>query len=314
MITLSEAISLYIEHKQALGYRYRAEGAILKSFCKSLGEGPITAIEAKAVHNFINGQGPVTENNLKKYKVLSGFYKFVLTRGFVKVSPLPSSIPQKTIPDFVPYIYSREEIKKLIANVHIVCTSRMSIEENILRTLLLLLYGSGLRIGEALALLNRDVDILQECLFIRETKFFKSRFVPMGKDLTDILSEYIEKRHNYYSSSANAPFFYFKNGLPLSQSAVRNFFRRLRSSAGIKRDGDSRHQPRIHDIRHTAAVHRLIAWYRNGLDVQDFLPKLATYLGHVEISSTQKYITLTHELLRQASNRFENYAMGGVAS
>ncbi|MBU1170012.1 MAG: tyrosine-type recombinase/integrase [Proteobacteria bacterium] len=310
---LSEAISMYIGYKRAMGYRYMAEETILKSFYKNLGEGSMEAVETERVQNFIISQGPITENNLKKYRVISCFYKFYLSRGLAEVSPVPTSAPQKTIPDFVPYIYSLEELKRMIENVPNVCTYRTAIGEDVLKALLLSLYGAGLRIGEALALSHSDVDLFQACLFIRETKFFKSRLVPIGKDLTGILIEYAEKRHKSYSSAPNAPFFSFRNGSPVSQSALRSSFRRLRSAAGVYRDGPPRHQPRIHDFRHTAAVHRLIAWYQNGSDIQDLLPKLATYLGHVDLSSTQHYLTLTQELLRQASQRFEKYAMGGMS-
>jgi integrase len=76
------------------------------------------------------------------------------------------------------------------------------------------------------------------------------------------------------------------------------------------REGGPRRQPRLHDLRHTAAVHRLIAWYRSGEDLQQLLPKLSIYLGHVSLSGTQRYLTLTPELLQQASQRFEHYAIG----
>jgi integrase/recombinase XerD len=108
-----------------------------------------------------------------------------------------------------------------------------------------------------------------------------------------------------------APLFCFVDGSPLSQSAAQSAFRRLRSYAGVEREGGPRRQPRLHDLRHTAAVHRLVAWYRNGADLQQLLPKLATYLGHVNLSATQRYLTMTPDLLREASLRFERYAMGG---
>ena len=82
----------------------------------------------------------------------------------------------------------------------------------------------------------------------------------------------------------------------------------LRQHAGVSREGDARNQPRLHDLRHTAAQHRLIAWYRSGCDVQRLLPQLATYLGHVDLSSTQYYLTITPELLSEANQRFARYA------
>jgi integrase/recombinase XerD len=93
---------------------------------------------------------------------------------------------------------------------------------------------------------------------------------------------------------------------------VNKLFCRLRRCAKIQRESSARYQPRIHDIRHSAAVHRVIAWYRAGADVQRLLPQLATYLGHVDIAGTQRYLTMTAELLDEASLRFERYAQPGV--
>jgi integrase/recombinase XerD len=307
---LSEVVSQYISHKRALGHRFRTEEAVLRSFCKAVGNGPMATIEAEAVLIFLNGNGPATEYSVKKYRVLSGLYRFALARGLVKVSSLPRAIQKPKAPAFVPYIYSHEELERLLHSVPTVCSARAPIEEEVLRTLLLLLYGAGLRIGEALALTLDEVDLRQACLCIRETKFFKSRLVPLGEDLTGLLTEYVARRHKHQTARDEAPLFCFRDGSPLSQSAARSAFRRLRSHAGVTREGGARRQPRLHDLRHTAAVHRLIAWYRGGADLHQLLPKLATYLGHVDLSATQRYLTLTPELLEQASLRFEHYAMG----
>ena len=308
---LLEVISLYISHKQALGHRFRTEEAILRSFCKAVGDGPILTIEAESVLAFLNRNGQVTESWAKKYHVLSGLYRYSLSRGFAKDSPLPRTIPKPTVPAFVPYIYSHEELKRLLDAIS-ACSGRAPIEDEVLKTLLLLLYGAGLRIGEALALTLAEVNLHQAYLRICETKFFKSRLVPMGKDLTAILTEYVRRRHERHAVPLEAPLFCFYDGSPLSQSAARSAFRRLRIHAGVQRQGGARRQPRLHDLRHTAAVHRLITWYRSGADVQELLPKLATYLGHVDLSATQRYLTMTPELLREASLRFEHYAMEGT--
>ncbi len=305
-------ISLYISHKRALGRKYRSEEAILRSFCKMSGNRPIKDIETKTVLSFLNGKGgPVTETWLKKYRVLSGFYKFALIRGWVMVSPLPRTHP-KPISTFVPYIYSREELKRLLDSVPAACGERSPVDKKVFRVLFLLLYGTGLRIGEALALTLDDVDLNQALLHVCNTKFFKSRLVPLCQDLNRVLTEYVFNiHHGGYVLQSKAPLFCFQDGSSLSQSAARNVFRRMRSYAGVHCEGGPRHQPRLHDLRHSFAVHRLISWYRSGEDLQTLLPKLATYLGHVDLSATQHYLTLTPELLQQASQRFEDYAIGG---
>ena len=101
-----------------------------------------------------------------------------------------------------------------------------------------------------------------------------------------------------------------RNGTALTESAVSAAFVRLRTIAGIRRDGGARNQPRMHDLRHSAAVHRVTAWYRCGADLNDLLPKLATYLGHKDLSGTQRYLTMTEDLLTEAGLRFEAFARG----
>ena len=306
---LSEVISLYVGHKRSLGMRFHTEEFILKAFAKSLGDPMITDMETAPVLAFINGVGPVTDTWVKKYHVLSGFYRFALARSMVVYSPLPPSIPRRGVPAFVPYIYSQLELKRLLDAIPGTCGQRVPVDGYVLRALILLLYGAGLRIGESLHLTVGDVDLEQACLLIRETKFYKTRFVPLGTDLTKVLTEYSGKRNASHSVEAQASFFCQRDGQPVSQSIARSAFRRMRTAAGVVRDGGARNQPRIHDLRHSAAAHRLIAWYRNGVDLHDLLPKLATYLGHVDLSATQRYLTMTPELLHEASMRFEHYAL-----
>lgn len=123
------------------------------------------------------------------------------------------------------------------------------------------------------------------------------------------MTEYVGQRNERHSGAVDTPLFCFRDGASLSKSAAQSAFRRLRAAAGVVREGGQRQQPRLHDLRHSAAVHRLVAWYRSGADLHDLLPKLATYLGHVNLSATQHYLTMTPELLHTASLRFEPYAM-----
>lgn len=305
---ISDVVSAYLSHKHSLGHRFRSEGAILKAFCKANDDRTITDVNPEAILAFLGGNAPITAYWTKKYHVLSGFYRFAAIRGMVNGSPLPRRIPHASDPAFVPYIYSDAELRRLLANVPAACAGRVPIDDYVFRAVLLVLYGAGLRLGEALSLAMADVDLDEATLRIRETKFFKTRIVPLGRDLTKVLVEYVVLRNRQHPATPDAPFFCFRSGLPLSQSATDSAFRRLRACAGIQRDGGPRHQPRLHDLRHSAAVHRLVAWYQTGIDLQDLLPKLATYLGHVDLSSTQRYLTMTPELLREASLRFERYA------
>jgi len=114
-----------------------------------------------------------------------------------------------------------------------------------------------------------------------------------------------------HPSQPEAPFFVSRTGSRLTRRAAEHTFSRLRLRAGVLRHDGSRYQPRLHDLRHAFSVHRLVAWYRQGADVQRLLPQLATYLGHIHIATTQRYLTMTPELLQEASKRFEHYAREG---
>jgi integrase/recombinase XerD len=166
-----------------------------------------------------------------------------------------------------------------------------------------------LRRGEGLRLGIDDVDLARSLIHVRETKFFKTRIVPISAELSTALRPLVLKRRRD-AGNGLAALFVKRDGSPFSIGAIKSTFKRLRRYAGLERKGDVRNQPRLHDLRHTAAVHRVIAWYRSGADLADLLPKLATYLGHKDLSGTQHYLTMAEELLAEASSRFETFARG----
>ena len=305
---LAQAVSAYVAYKQSLGMRFATEARALKSFSRALGDVDLDRIEPEQVRAFLDGTGPMTRFWHRKLDALRGFYRFALARRYTPRSPLPTNVP-RCPQAFVPYIYSEEEIKRLLAAA--ASRERCNLSSLTCRTLLLLLYGTGLRIGEALGLDLADVDLESALLRIRETKFYKTRIVPVGADLTRVLRDYLLERSKGAPIPADGPFLLTRQGKRPSRAGAEEAFKQLRRQAKVSRIDGSRYQPRLHDMRHTYAVTRLVRWYREGADVQRLLPQLATYLGHVHISGTQRYLTMTPELLRQASLRFERYALGG---
>ena len=305
---LAQAVSAYVGYKQSLGMRFATEARALKSFSRALGDVDLDRIEPEQVRAFLDGTGPMTRFWHRKLDALRGFYRFALARRYTPRSPLPTNVP-RCPQAFVPYIYSEEEIKRLLAAA--ASRERCNLSTLTCRTLLLLLYGTGLRIGEALGLDLADVDLESALLRIRETKFYKTRIVPVGADLTRVLRDYLLERSKGAPIPADGPFLLTRQGKRPSRAGAEEAFKQLRRQAKVSRIDGSRYQPRLHDMRHTYAVTRLVRWYREGADVQRLLPQLATYLGHVHISGTQRYLTMTPELLRQASLRFERYALGG---
>ncbi len=297
----------YIAYKRSLGMRMRSEAKVLKEFCQQMGALELAEVKPEAVLTFI-GDARKPGRWRTYYGLIRSFYRYALERGFVQTCPLPPR-PPKFPAQTPPYIYSTAELKRLLAAIAAWSTAyNTPLRPLTFRTLVLLLYGSAIRISEALALPLRDVDLAAGVLTIRETKFFKSRVVPIGPKLTRALSDYAERRRRLpLPAGEDSRFFCTRTGHRLEHEYVLKHFRRLRTVAGIRRAGGPYTQPRLHDIRHTSATHRLIAWYREGKDVPRLLPYISTYLGHASIESTQRYLTLTPELLQQASRRFHRY-------
>jgi len=312
---LNQLIAQYVAFRRGLGAKFGANESVLRTFSRVVGEGRnVGNVKLHEVAAFLAGSGLVTRHWHRKYIVLRGFFRYALSRGHLSASPLPTTVPK--LPErFKPYIYSREELRRLLDSTASAQTQRFQMEAHTFRTLLLLLYGAGLRDGEALSLNMEDVDLQEAVLTIRDTKFYKTRLVPLGSELNDLMAEYAQQRGKAgHSQSGDAPFFVTRLGARVPLYLLQRGFRRLRTRAGVRRDDGARYQPRLHDLRHTAAVHRLTAWYREGKDVQRLLPLLSTYLGHVEMASTQLYLTMTPELLHEASKRFAQYVFGGGES
>lgn len=310
-MTLHEAIDSYIALKRSLGAVFSAETRILRSFARALGDIPLDTIDAKAVRAFCRGHGPPTRWWERKHQALRGFFAYLVTRGHLS-APLLSE-PGPHIPrSFEPYIYSRSELQRLLDATAILQDHRSPLRQTTFRTLLLLLYGAGLRPSEGLRLRYLDVDLDERILAIWDTKFFKSRLVPIGPALTRVLDTYRKDRQCLpMPTGDHSAFFASRTGGAITLGMLEKMFIQLREHAEIRSPPGARWQPRLHDLRHTFAVHRLIAWYREGADVQANLPLLSTYLGHVNVSGTQPYLTMTSELLAEASKRFERYAALG---
>lgn len=310
---LVRVVQQYVNLKQSMGMTFRSEADILRAFGRAQGNIDIVQVSPKSVLSFINGTGPVTRTWYSKCCALRVFYRFAMSRGFVKKSPLPSIQPRKP-PQYIPYIYTREELHRLLESTELLIDRRRSLPQSTLRLVLLFLYGTGLRLGEALSLTCRDVDLSQNLLTVRDSKFYKSRLVPIGDQLHDQLERYESRRRGLpFPEGRDSAYFTTSQGWPIDKRCIQLNFRRLCELTKIKRDDYSRRQPCLHDLRHTFAVHRLTAWYRMGADVQRLLPYLSTYLGHIRIASTQLYLSMTQDLLQEANKRFERYALSEVS-
>jgi integrase len=310
-MSLEDIIANYITQQRSLGKRYLAEANTLKAFRKSVGDVPIHDIDPEMISRFVERDGTSYETRNKKYRALAGLFFFAVTRRLLRTSPLPARRRKRVYPTYIPYIYSEAELKRLLAAVPAATEGpQQVIGTDTLRTLVLLLYGAGLRRGEAMRLKIEDVDIEQSLIHVRRTKFFKTRIVPLSDSLATVMRAFVTRPGNSYSVDPESRLFSSRDGTPLCGTTLSVAFRRLCEIANIRRDGGARNQPRMHDLRHSAAVHRVTAWYRCDADLNDLLPKLATYLGHAGLSGTQRYLTMTQELLAEASSRFEAFSGG----
>lgn len=303
-MNLQRLIEQYISYQRSLGATFRSEAALLRAFGRARGpRASVAGVRVDHVDTFLGKARPVTRTWFNKLSCLRCFFQYAVSRGYASTAPLPTAMPKRP-PVFVPYIYAREELRLLLQMVKSQ-RRRSMLESATIRTMIVLYYGAGLRLTEATNLTRVDVDLSGSLLTVRNTKFGKTRLVPVGPQLNRVLVQYNRTRPK--GRPADAPFFATRAGGPVPTQTFQREFRLLCDRAGIRRS-DTRRRPRIHDLRHTFAVHRLTFWYQEGADVQRLLHHLSVYLGHVHLRHTQVYLSMTPELLREASQRFERYA------
>ncbi len=213
---LQHAIEQYLTLKQSLGFRYRSESKVLKAFGRAMGRINAGQAKPKAVRAFLDGGGAVTRNWICKWTTLRGFYQFAMARRLALRSPLPERAP-KVVQSFTPYIYSQQELQRLLQVITPKRTKGVSADT--IRTMVLLLYGAGLRLSEALNLEEANVDLGERLLCVRCSKFFKTRWVPIGPKLTQVLADYQHREPSAVGAS-NRRFFRTVKGSPVRSATL----------------------------------------------------------------------------------------------
>jgi integrase len=210
------------------------------------------------------------------------------------------------------HIFSETEIQALLRAARALPPSG-SLRARTYFTLFGLLYTTGLRCGEAFALNLNHVDLERAQLFVDRGKFGKSRWVPFSASTTRALRHYLKERAGVAPAGAQSPFFITPTARRLYHTNVEHAFRAVLKRCGL-RGGKGSPGPSLHHLRHSFACHRLLAWHRSAQDVGALLPALATYLGHVNIASTQLYLQPTAELLEEANQRFHRRFLQSTAA
>jgi len=214
-----------------------------------------------------------------------------------------------------PYLFTETEVARLFAAARTLPSRLAPLRPLTVTTMLTLAYCAGLRLGEIARLRLSDLDTEAGTIEIRDTKFFKSRRLPLTPSVSQALQRYLAARQSSGAPTGpEAPLWWNQiRRRGYSYSTVNKLLTAVICRAGLKPDR-GRRGPHVHDLRHTFVAHRMLQWYREGIEAQSRLPHLATYLGHKDIVSTLVYLNITPELLQLASERYRRRAVGALCA
>lgn len=313
MSALRNALTQYVSLRRALGTKLHEPARTLGYFVEFLERARVEFITSElALRWAIEPQGVQRATWARRLGMVRGFASWlstVDTRTEVPPRRLLAARRRRN----KPHIFTEREIEQLMVEAARLA-SPTGFRAMTYVTLIGLLSATGLRPGEALSLDRSDVDLKNGILAIRQTKFGKSRFVPVEDSTRVALARYAKARDKLCSRSGTETFLVSERGRPLPSCTVRDTFARISCVIGLRSPtatGGVGRGPRLQDFRHCFATRRLIEWYRAGLDVGRELPKLATYLGHVDVAHTYWYIEAVPELLQLATEHLSVHQPGG---
>jgi len=294
---LSTAVNQYVARKRIDGYAFSNEESRLTRFCKSSGDLDISELSSDHVVAYLDGSPVATVTWRQKNFLLLRFLEFLHRRNeipLVLMPPLKSAVRQT----FVPHIYTPQEIRRLLAATSS-CQQATNciIHAETLQALLLTLYATGARLGEAVGLKSKDIKFKTGMLNISGSGLKGGRVIPLNRQLLEQLRRYVDWRTQ--GDIGGEHLFTNENGGPIATATVRHNFVRLCRVSEINRRCGSPARPRLQDMRQTFAVHRITSWIRGGVDLNRMLPALAAYMGQVGLGSTESYLLLAPERFRK---------------
>lgn len=311
MSALQAALDEYLDIRRTLGFKLRDEGTALPKFLRFLEKENAPFITtALAVQWATLPENVLPVHWSRRLAMVRAFARFLCS-----LDPRTEVPPQGLLPHRYhrkpPYIYDDGEIARLLQALNHL-QSATGLRAATYSTLFGLLAVTGMRISEPIALDRCDVDLVQGIVTVRQTKFGKSRLIPVHSSTVDKLKEYSRLRDSLFSVQKCPSFFLSERGTRLTQCVVRWTFVKLSREIGLRAPND-KHGPRMHDLRHTLAVKTLIRWYQTDIDVERHMPELAAYLGHTHVNDTYWYISAIPELLRLASLRLDRIIVGKLS-
>lgn len=301
MSRLRELLHDYLAMRRALGFKLHSDGTALLAFVDFMEQEQADTIctdLALAWAKLPKAAQPARWARRLSY--VRGFARYC--QAFDERTEIPSSqlLPSpRRSPK--PYFLTDEDIETLLQGA-LQLPAKDELSNHTYHCLFGLLSVAGLRIGEALALTVDDVDLDQGILTLRSTKFGKSRLVPLHATSVAVLADYQRRRDQFLAGRTVCHWFINKQGTRLHYDNVNDVFHRL-TAAMPEQSG--RQRPRLHDLRHHFAMATVVRWYREGQDVEQRLPVLSAFLGHVEVQDTYWYLSACTELLDAAKDRLE---------
>jgi integrase/recombinase XerD len=306
---LATALGRFLETKRAAGYRYRTEAYWLRVLDRFLTQvlppgDPVITLEI--ARTFVARQGNESETTRhRRMSVIREVCRFLALEQPRTVIPGPRFLGIHRRP-FVPRVLTWAEGRRFLdACERLTSRHKSPLRGPVLGSMLVVLYLAGLRASEALGLTQADVDLKAAVLRVRDTKFDKSRLVPIAQDVAARLERCHRTVVDHFGDRGpDAAFFPAPSGRPYSISALRDAFHQVLVAAEIPQRSGGR-SLRLHDVRHSFAALRLTLWYRQQASFGNLLPALATYLGHVGLASSQRYLQLTEDVLEDITRRHD---------
>jgi len=302
---LAHYIIAFIEEKRKIGYKYITEFRHLRNLDQFLVERNLRKIELpqNLVETWVKRKKTQTHRTQQiRIICIRNFAKYLLAQGKYAYYP-EIYATEKSTSSFKPYIFSHEEIQSLFTMADAMSQELVrGCYASYFHVVIRLLYTTGCRAGEIAALRWRDIDLANGVLKIYDAKYRKDRFVPLAPGMTAYLKRYAERQIEY------SPDTYVFRGWWQNNPSASSFylcFRKLLFRCGISHSGRGK-GPRLHDLRHTFAVHNLERWLKAKMNPMEKLPILADYLGHQSISSTQYYLRLIPSIHEELVVRMEN--------
>ena len=311
---LASGIEMFVTHKQALGLHLRTTESVLRLLDQFLVEQHVETMQAitpAVIEAFLASRPRTVPHSFNQLLgIVTRFFDWLIARDLMPRSPVQTK-PRRTTATRLPFLFDPPTARRLLNAAADLPDTRNTPRRGLTyRTIFALLYGLGMRVGEAARLRIKDIDLARHLLIVRETKFAKSRLVPFGPRIGELVSNYLgncELTRQIAPPIVDLPVFTFRKRQPISPCTISTEFHELASQLALPVPDGAR-PPCVHSLRHSFAVGALLRWYRDGADLASRLPQLSTFMGHVNPRSTAVYLTITTDLLTEASQRFEHWA------